>query len=680
MSLLLDALKQAAQDKKHRDALLAQNLLDDENDSDEASVSSSDVSDESLIENKITQTVDNKNLSLDPYGENGELLKNVDQSENADFVLEEETLELDEPEVQETYLSSTEYQDDKKGCTLQVEPLEANLANESDEGFFGDGINAFELDYDEASNSNNDDFLDGFVVKSTHDNPAEKDLLTNDSTVQYKEDKNVSLGAEDILLWSEGDEEVSPVASNPLPEPVNPSELTKVDVVGQEKKRKEALARLVELKRDASKQKMIKVSMLLASIVIISGISLGAYYYYTLEQTQKQIAAPETFEQYIETITSLDTPIESEQNAEASSVLSFANDAMESAFSDPNVIEPKVNSTELNQTDGVSLNEKVAGSENEPESPLIDNTNSTQASDTLFQAQLEGNIGDRELVIKPLASNDTKIDSDLSIDATNLKPEANVAESRHAGTTDIDGRAIQDSSVSIDKNSTEVVSDKTSGELDSLSLKNTASDYVRPGKKPVDKAKELIKRAYNAYQQDQLELARTLYKQSLILSPEKRDAILGAAAVAMRQERYEDALLYYQQLLSISPQDSYAQAGLLSLQASNIKDPSWLSQVNQLLIRYPEGAHLHFLKANANAVNGRWQAAQQSYFDAWTRNKTNPDYAYNLAIALDQLGQFKAALDYYVKARFLNRIYPSNFSIQSLETRINQLREVLNGD
>ncbi|MEE9161157.1 MAG: tetratricopeptide repeat protein, partial [Gammaproteobacteria bacterium] len=43
----------------------------------------------------------------------------------------------------------------------------------------------------------------------------------------------------------------------------------------------------------------------------------------------------------------------------------------------------------------------------------------------------------------------------------------------------------------------------------------------------------------------------------------------------------------------------------------------------------------------------RWPQAQQSFFNAYKLETSNPDYAFNLAVSLDHIGQQQSAIDYY---------------------------------
>ena len=70
----------------------------------------------------------------------------------------------------------------------------------------------------------------------------------------------------------------------------------------------------------------------------------------------------------------------------------------------------------------------------------------------------------------------------------------------------------------------------------------------------------------------------------------------------------------------------------------------------------------------------RWSEAQQSYFLAYSNAPTNADYAFNLAVSLDRLGQNKLALDYYQRALGMSQNGPHNFTSQAVQSRIKELR------
>jgi tetratricopeptide (TPR) repeat protein len=86
------------------------------------------------------------------------------------------------------------------------------------------------------------------------------------------------------------------------------------------------------------------------------------------------------------------------------------------------------------------------------------------------------------------------------------------------------------------------------------------------------------------------------------------------------------------------------------------------------------GAHvLNFTLGNQFAQQGRWAEAQQEYFRAFSAEPDNADFAYNLAVSLDQLRQPKLALEYYQRAIALARARGASFNLAAAEARAAQL-------
>jgi tetratricopeptide (TPR) repeat protein len=99
------------------------------------------------------------------------------------------------------------------------------------------------------------------------------------------------------------------------------------------------------------------------------------------------------------------------------------------------------------------------------------------------------------------------------------------------------------------------------------------------------------------------------------------------------------------------------------------------------LQRYPNLAPLHFALGNFHAGQQRWSEAQSAYFDALlhanrdTLNPVSPDYAFNLAVSLEQLQQPQAALNYYRQALSLSRSSPPGFDPALLQSRLEILEQ-----
>ena len=97
------------------------------------------------------------------------------------------------------------------------------------------------------------------------------------------------------------------------------------------------------------------------------------------------------------------------------------------------------------------------------------------------------------------------------------------------------------------------------------------------------------------------------------------------------------------------------------------------SRLRQLIAREPS-AFLYFTLGNLYADQGQWPGAQQAYFQAYQSQPDNPDYAFNLAVGLEHLGQTRQALDYYRKALDLSfRKGRANFDQSLVIQRVGQL-------
>jgi Tfp pilus assembly protein PilF len=178
-------------------------------------------------------------------------------------------------------------------------------------------------------------------------------------------------------------------------------------------------------------------------------------------------------------------------------------------------------------------------------------------------------------------------------------------------------------------------------------------------------------RAFNAG--DDVE-AQELYRKVLRTDLRNVDALLGMAAIAQRQGRLQDATGWYGKVLEAEPRNPIAQAAMLNAMSQG--DPvASESRIKTLLAQQPNAANLHAALGSLYTERGQWPAAQQSYFEAYRLEPENPEYAFNLAIALDQLGKPRLALEYYKKT--LDLIQRSNnitIDRSQLESRITQLQ------
>lgn len=182
--------------------------------------------------------------------------------------------------------------------------------------------------------------------------------------------------------------------------------------------------------------------------------------------------------------------------------------------------------------------------------------------------------------------------------------------------------------------------------------------------------------AYQAFSNGDDAAAGKLYKQLLQAEPRHVDALLGLAAVSARQERLDEAANHYQRALELDPRNSIAQAGLITL-LGQANPTEAESRLKTLIAQQPEAAYLHAALGGVYADQNQWSNAQQSYFQAFRLDSGSADYAFNLAVSLDQLRKGDLALDYYQRALDLLPKQPGTVDKGALETRIGQLRSAL---
>ena len=182
-----------------------------------------------------------------------------------------------------------------------------------------------------------------------------------------------------------------------------------------------------------------------------------------------------------------------------------------------------------------------------------------------------------------------------------------------------------------------------------------------------------VQSGYAAYQAGDLAAASADYEQALREDAANRDALLGLAALEIRAQRYEHAEAHYRRVLQSDPRDPYAHAGLLALRAGRVDPVQAESRVKTMLAADAEASVLYFTLGNQHARQGRWDEARLAYSKAQAADAGNPDFAFNLAVSLDQLHQPAAALEHYRRALELADTRMAHFALESARQRVRQL-------
>lgn len=165
-------------------------------------------------------------------------------------------------------------------------------------------------------------------------------------------------------------------------------------------------------------------------------------------------------------------------------------------------------------------------------------------------------------------------------------------------------------------------------------------------------ARRQLTAAYAAFEAGDLATARRGYVAVLKRIPAQRDALLGLGAIALAGNRLAEAHAYYSAVLAEVPDHPAATAAMFLIEGGRGPHATE-TKLKMLLDRGLDAPYLHFALGNLYAREQRWGDAQQAYFEAFRAQPRNADYAFNLAVSLDQLGQRAAALDFYRQAEAL---------------------------
>jgi tetratricopeptide (TPR) repeat protein len=158
-----------------------------------------------------------------------------------------------------------------------------------------------------------------------------------------------------------------------------------------------------------------------------------------------------------------------------------------------------------------------------------------------------------------------------------------------------------------------------------------------------------LSEAWTAFQAADFARAEALYREVRAAEPGNVDALLGLGALAARGNRTDEAREYYQAVLLAEPMNATAISAMSTLPATGSRNLDE-SALKGLLRDQPGAANLHFALGLQYMARGRWPDAQTAFFDAVRYDQANADYAYNLAVSLDQLGQSGPAAAYYQRA------------------------------
>ncbi len=157
-----------------------------------------------------------------------------------------------------------------------------------------------------------------------------------------------------------------------------------------------------------------------------------------------------------------------------------------------------------------------------------------------------------------------------------------------------------------------------------------------------------VMRGYKALGQNQFAQAREAYSQVLANNPTQRDALLGIAYAHQALGNTDQAISTLRRLVELYPRDSDGLSALYLIGGGDLVAEE--TRFKQLLDRSEHPAAVHYTLGVLYFDQNRYGEAERAFSRAAALSPNQPDYAYNLALTLDQLGRSRDAARQYVVA------------------------------
>lgn len=182
---------------------------------------------------------------------------------------------------------------------------------------------------------------------------------------------------------------------------------------------------------------------------------------------------------------------------------------------------------------------------------------------------------------------------------------------------------------------------------------------------------------YIAYQEEDYLKALELYQQAFSQNPKSLASLFGLAAIAIKTGETQKALSYYEMAERLEPSNPKVQSALISMRSASGSYESWAGTLKSQLADNPQDANLHFSLGNLYVKRGDWVNAQERFFKALELSPGQMQYALNLAISLDHLGQYALAEQYYQNALALSSASQPLKSETQIKERILAIQQFL---
>ncbi len=195
----------------------------------------------------------------------------------------------------------------------------------------------------------------------------------------------------------------------------------------------------------------------------------------------------------------------------------------------------------------------------------------------------------------------------------------------------------------------------------------------------VHSEEDVLFEAYSSYEKGNLVQAQTDFESVLSMNPQNEFALIGLGNIFASKQQYFDAMSYYQQALSAQPSSLNAFEAIANISGHVDLNREWKFALLNMLQDHPKSSTLQYALGNLYATEQDWLAAQEAYFQAVSLEPDNADYLVNLAVSLDQLGKYKSAARYYTEALAFVDVQPVNFNEVQVKNRLIFIRQFMAG-
>lgn len=193
----------------------------------------------------------------------------------------------------------------------------------------------------------------------------------------------------------------------------------------------------------------------------------------------------------------------------------------------------------------------------------------------------------------------------------------------------------------------------------------------------VSTARSFVSKAYDSYNSGNFTQAQKYFSQALAKDANNINAMFGLAGVSVAQKKYHSAVNLYQQVLDQDANNLYAFESIANLSGMVDLNSQWEKELSSMAKKFPNSSVLQYALGNTYANKKDWLAAQDKYFNAYALDSSNPDYMVNLAVSFDHLGKYELAAKYYTQALGFSDMKNISFDSNKVRDRLVSIRQFI---